>query len=40
VDFLDFMGELDRRLQTQPMVEPRFRRRRHSGGRRRPSSSA
>ena len=34
VDFVDFMSELDRRLQTQPTVDPRFRRRRSAGGQR------
>ena len=34
VDFVDFMSELDRRLQTQPTVDPQFRRRRSSGGHR------
>ena len=34
VDFVDFMSELDRRLQTQPTVDPRFRRRRSAGGHR------
>jgi transcriptional regulator with XRE-family HTH domain len=34
VDFLDFMGELDRRLESQLAVDPRPRRRRGAGGRR------
>ena len=34
VDFVDFMSELDRRLQTQPTVDPRFRRRRSVGDQR------
>lgn len=34
VDFVDFMSELDCRLQTLPTVEPRFRRGRRANGQR------